>query len=158
MVPSLFVPTCSHRSSFLLLHSRIGVFLLGGAGLACSIVVALSCEFFKFDASNEAEFLEPFENMNQAYVGIFSYTLESGGKCVDYNENFLDSQFGEMFQAAQVSAVAAPAMALLALLVTLADMLFCSSMCSFLLSCLLFLGACAIQGCTFLVYGQNEFW
>jgi hypothetical protein len=121
-------------------------------------MVALSCEFFKFDASDEAEFIMPFENITQAYVGILRYTLEKGGECVDYKDNFMETSFGEMFQAAQFCAVAAPSMAFVAWMVNFADMLFCSFMCSFLLSCLLFLGACIIQGCTFLVYGQTEFW
>jgi hypothetical protein len=143
---------------FLFLHNRIGVLLLGGAGIACSVMVALSCEFFKFDASDEADFLEPFANITQAYVGILSYTLEKGGTCVDYKNEFLNTQFGEMFQAAQFCVVAAPSFAFVGLMVNLAEMLVCGFMCSFLLSCLLFLGAGVIQACTFLVYGQTEFW
>jgi hypothetical protein len=138
---------------------RIAVLLFGGGGIACSIMVALSCEFFKFRASDEAEFKEPFENITQAYVGILRYTLEGqGGECIDYKDDFLNSKYGEMFQAAQFCAVAAPSFAFVAWMVNLAEMLFCSYMCSFILSCLLFLVACVVQGCTFLVFGQNEFW
>lgn len=128
--------------------------------MICSIIVALSCEFFKFDATDEAasEFLMPLENVTLAYVGIFSYTLESGGTCVNYLDAFLDTQFEEMFQTAQFCAVIAPAMAFVALMMTYIDTVYCSWMYSFFLSCLLFLVAAAIQACTFLVYGQNEFW
>lgn len=126
-------------------------------GIVCSVYTALSCEFFQFEVEPEHELPGPiFVNITEGYVGLFGFSLINE-TCVSEEQGFLPAGFNELFFAAQVCAIVAPLMAIVALLLNLLE-ICCRLRGTFTLMWLCLLLAVGAQGCTFMVYGQQEFW
>lgn len=156
--------TASRYVLLSLCYCRTLITLLIAGGIVCSVYTALSCEFFQFQV--EPDHTLPggsifSNNITQGYVGLFGLALmdenenDKATSCSDHG--FLPNGFNEFFFAAQVCAVAAPALAFLSLFVNLVE-IFCHFPCSFWLTWTCLVLATAAQGCTFMVYGQQEFW
>jgi hypothetical protein len=112
--------------------------------------------------------MPPFDTLVQASVGLFSYStaviedgieisLMDGSSCIQYDDPW-DVGQNDYWNIAQYVSIAAPAAGLLGLVQLLLEMCFCRLRCSFLLIAFLFLAASALQGCTFMIFADREFW
>lgn len=110
--------------------------------------------------------MAPFDTLAEASVGLFSYSeqIQSTFKsavareaCIDYENPFNIGQI-EMWTAAQYCAIGAPLAAFLALAHLLSEMCYCRLYCSQVWIPLLFVAASVLQGCTFMIFMDSEFW
>ncbi len=128
----------------------------------CAYLAASSCEFFSYESKEPESLPGPFLNLTAATVGIFSYFNEDENECTNYDEIFtsaLDANdFNAYFVTAQFAAVIGPACAAVAWLINLVEWLFWSNTCTYQLVVLFLIFSFAMQGITFMVYGQTEFW
>jgi hypothetical protein len=143
--------------------------ILVAGGIVCSVYTALSCEFFQFEVAPEHKLPGLlFSNTNadnnnnattttEGYVGLFGFSLVDGECWQGKDQGFSPAGFNELFLASQVCAVAAPSFAFVALFLNLVE-IFCRFSCSFFMIWFCLVLAVAAQGCTFLIYGQTEFW
>lgn len=134
--------------------------------LILSIVAAANCHFLKFENySNEpwVGLQPPFDVAFHAYAGIFSFqimnatddtTITDG--CVSYDGIFGQSNY-EAIITAQVCAIMAPILGVLALVVSCVDTFCCQFICSFLISSALFVAACGVQAGTFSLFAEPAF-
>ena len=134
---------------------------MGGAALAMSVLTFLSCEFLSFERDSEWDpDLPIFEGTGvRYYAGLFQYRDDgtSDGDCKTYT-SVHEKFFSEQFIASQICGMVAVYTGGAAMLINLLEFLVCSFPCSFLFAEALFTGAAICQGCTFLMYGQPEFW
>jgi hypothetical protein len=151
---------------------RLYILLLAGAAVAFSIIVVFSCEFFSYrslDGQTWDGLMPPFDTLVEASVGLFSYStsidddrielsqLMAESSCLEYDDPW-DVGQNDYWTIAQYCAMAAPAAGILALSQLLLEMVLCRLRCSFLLVAFLFLTASALQGCTFMIFADREFW
>ena len=143
----------------ILISTSTLVFLVGAAAILCSVYAALSCEFLYYTMKNGASNPQPpFNTLPSSYVGFFGYTGPEHIKCIKYKDTFFKSTFGQFFQTAMICAVVAPALATLAWFVNLVECCFCKMACSNLVSSMCFQTAMVLQGLTFIVYAERDFW
>jgi hypothetical protein len=149
---------------------RAYILLLAGAAVAFSVLVVFSCEFFSYrtlDGQPWEELIPPFDALSSGSVGLFSYSTKVAqegielsfldGECVEY-DNPWETGRTDYWIIAQWCAVVAPATGFLALFQLILEMIFCRLRCSFLLITLLFLAASGLQGCSFMIFSDREFW
>jgi hypothetical protein len=147
------------------------ILLLALASIAFSTVVIFSCEFFSYrslDGQPWEGLMPPFDTLASAGVGLFSYSetvasegielsfLSKGG-CVEYDSPWETGQ-SQYWTIAQWCAIVAPAAGFLAWIQLILEMIYCRLRCSFFLITLLFLVASGLQGCSFLIFADREFW
>ena len=137
---------------------RFAVFILTSGAIACSVYAALSCKFYSFHVDAQTKLPGDFQNVTQGSVGLFTYDVNGADTCTQYKKQFLNSSFNLMFIAAQFCAIAAPGLGLLAWLLFCLEWMCCKLYCNCVLAFLFMIGASCAQACTFLVYGQREFW
>ena len=135
--------------------------------LILSIIAAANCHFLQFTnySNHPWEGLEPpFDQAFYAYVGIFSFQLMNATDpstitdgCVAYDGIFGKSNY-EAIITAQVCAIMAPILGVLALAVSCVDTFCCRFLCSFLISSALFVAACGVQAGTFSIFAEPAFW
>jgi hypothetical protein len=131
----------------LTLYISFFVQLLGAGAIACSVLTALSCEFFAFEDALEGEmgFVD-----GTTSIGVFSYGTSSSEDCFFYDHQFWnESSFGEYFMTAQLATIVAPSLATVALFLSLVECACCRFKCSFILPILLYFAACLVQASTF---------
>jgi hypothetical protein len=143
------------------------VFLLGGGAVACSVFAARSCEFFSYESLDGEPwegFEPPFKDVIKASVGLFRYSLQTDGtsikfgdECVGYS-NWSNVGTSNLFQAAQWCAVFAPWAGGLAWSMNLFEFCCCEMFGSFFITSSLFFAAAILQGCSFFVFGDTNFW
>eukprot|EP00526_Cylindrotheca_closterium_P014924 CAMPEP_0113628484 /NCGR_PEP_ID=MMETSP0017_2-20120614/14760_1 /TAXON_ID=2856 /ORGANISM="Cylindrotheca closterium" /LENGTH=274 /DNA_ID=CAMNT_0000538793 /DNA_START=180 /DNA_END=1004 /DNA_ORIENTATION=- /assembly_acc=CAM_ASM_000147 len=123
---------------------------------------ASGCSFlhFKNNVANPYKGLgEPFESVTEAYVGIFNYEVVE----VSYNsvpekcESYPSGASYEVLVAAKIVSVAAPVFAAIGVLITIFDTCIGHNIGCFIGSAFMFLIACGLQGCTFVVYAEPTF-
>ena len=135
------------------------MFLVGALAILCSVSTTLNCEFLFYTMRNGASNPQPpFDMLPSSYVGLFSYKETPDEQCIRYMHTFLKSTFGQFFQTAMICAVAAPALATLAWFMNLVEFCFCEMECSNFVASLCFQMAMILQGLTFLVFAQGDFW
>jgi len=151
-----------------IIFTRLYVLLLGLGAIGASVLLLFSCQFFSYKTTDGelSEGLEtPFDQLSSASVGLFSFSELTttdedaifGDQCVKYDDWQIAGQ-NVYFSVAQISAIVAPVLGFLAWIQVFFDM-FCCRLCgSFVLISLLFFTASALQGCTFLVFADSEFW
>ena len=137
------------------------------AGITLSILTVYSCQFFSYgsiDGEPWGGLTAPFDTLAEASVGLLSYSeqIESTSvftrdSCVDY-ENLFHMGMNDMWTVAQYCAIAAPVAGFVALAQLLSEMCYCRLYCSNVWIPLLFLAACVLQGCTFMLFMDGEFW
>jgi len=150
---------------------RTYILLLSFAAIAFSIMVVFSCEFFSYrtlDGQPWEGLVSPFDSLTSASVGLFSFSATSNatdaiqlsilnGECVEY-ENPWETGQSHFWIVAQWCSIAAPVAGFLAWAQLILEMIFCRLRCSFLLITLLLLAASGLQGCTYLIIADREFW
>lgn len=151
-----------------ILFARLYILLLGLGAIGASVMLLFSCQFFSYQTTDgeSSEGLEaPFDQLSTASVGLFSFseltkTHEDaifGDQCVKYEDWQIAGQ-NVYFSVAQIAAIAAPVLGFLAWIQVFFDMICCRLCGSFVFISLLFFTASALQGCTFLVFADSEFW
>lgn len=150
---------------------RAYILLLALTAVAFSVIVVFSCEFFSYrtlDGQPWEGLMPPFDSLASASVGLFSYSetvteygielsFSPDGDCIEY-ENPWETGQSDYWIIAQWCAVVAPAAGFLAWIQLVLEMVFCRLRCSFLLITLLFLAASGLQGCSFMIFADREFW
>jgi hypothetical protein len=149
---------------------RAYILLLGLAAIGFSVIVVYSCEFFTYrslDGQPWEGLMPPFDSLASASVGLFSFsgtvseeTIDLSfldGQCIEYDKPWTTGQSDYWF-IAQWCTIAAPAAGFLAWIQLVLETVWCRLRCSFLLITLLFLAASALQGCSFLIFADREFW
>jgi hypothetical protein len=122
--------------------------------VACSVYSALSCDFYAF-----AKQLSPPFETGTTSIGIFHYATSSDYvTCIVYDEQFWRSPFNGFFWTAQFAAIVAPCLGILAMTLNLVEVVFVRFRGSFLVPVVFYLLACLIQCCTFMIYGEINFW
>ena len=157
----------SYQLRIIVVLSRLYVLLLGICAIGASILLLFSCQMFSYEISEEFKegLAPPFDQLSSASIGLFSYseltTTEEdaifGDKCIQYNDWENEGQ-NVYFSVARIAAIVAPVLGFLAWIQVFFDMICCRLCGSFILISLLFFTASAIQGCTFLVFADSEFW
>lgn len=106
----------------------------------------------------------PFDGVFEARVGVFSYEIVRAADptrvtngCVSYDDKFGGSEYAVLI-AAQFSALLAPIVASLGLLVNLLDTCICKFFLSFLVASVLFLIASGVQTGVYSLYAEADFW
>lgn len=134
--------------------------------LVLSIVAAANCHFLMFENYSNEPWVglePPFDVAFHAYAGIFSFqimnatddsTITDG--CVAYDGIFGSSNY-EAIITAQVCAIMAPILGVLALFISCVDTFCCRFICSFLISSALFVAACGVQAGTFSLFAEPAF-
>lgn len=143
---------------------RLTILVVAAGGIACSVLTAMSCDFFRLIASTPADNSSPLDLTTVSNIGIFSYQIMDGnssGTCQTYLNGdgtiFQPSDWmGTMWIIAQYASLIAPGLAAIASTFTLAEILFGKFCGSFLLPALLYLFACATQGVTFFLYNEED--
>ena len=145
-------------------YSTIGRFLtffLLAGGCICAYLAAMSCEFFAFQSDQPSGLPGIFVNRTEAEVGIFGYNNKNG-TCTLYDNNFMqamdEGHFNAYFVTAQFAAVIGPSCAAMAWLINLVEWLFWSNTCTYLMAVAMLICSFGMQGMTFMIYGQREFW
>lgn len=149
---------------------RAYILLLGLAAVFFSIIVVYSCEFFSYrtlDGEPWEGLMAPFDTLSSARVGLFSFSSAVGndsievsfldGECEEYDNPWEAGQ-SDYWIIAQWCAVVAPVAGFLAFIQLVWEMILCRLRCSFVLITLLFLAASGLQGCSFMVFADTEFW
>jgi hypothetical protein len=146
---------------------RCYIVTLALAGVTLSILVVYSCQFFSYRSLNGEPWeglMPPFDTLPEASVGLLSYSeqTESTGTfsreaCIDYDNPFHMGQT-HMWTVAQYCAIGAPGAGFLALAQLLLEMCYCRLYCSSVWIPLLFLAASVLQGCSFMIFSDGEFW
>jgi hypothetical protein len=150
---------------------RIYILLLAIAAVVFSVMVVFSCEFFSYRSLNGEPWeglVPPFDSLAGASVGLFSYsetiveesiqsTFMTDGSCIEY-EDPLDVGQNDLWRVAQYCSMVAPVAGFLAFAQLILEMIFCRLRGSSLLITLLFFGASGLQGCTFMIFTDREFW
>jgi hypothetical protein len=146
---------------------RGSILALALAGITLSILTVYSCQFFSYKSLNGEpwdELMSPFDALPEASVGLLSYSEQTKSTpvftrdaCIDYENPFQIGQI-KMWTVAQYCAIGAPGAAFLALTQLLSEMCYCRLRCSNVLISLLFLAASILQGCTFMIFMDSEFW
>jgi hypothetical protein len=150
---------------------RAYILLSAFAAIAFSIVVVYSCAFFSYrslDGQPWESLMPPFDSLASASVGLFSYSVTvpskgielsflTEGGCVAYDNPWKTGQ-NLYWIIAQWCAVIAPAAGFLAWIQLIFEMIFCRLRCSFVLILLLFFAASGLQGCSFMILADREFW
>jgi hypothetical protein len=145
----------SDISSLLAMFCRFLLLLIGAGAITCSVFVALSCEFIGVEDVNVDDVFP--DSLYLETIGIFFYSSD-GETCADYEKQFWHSSFNEFFVTSQLSSIVAPALGTLAWLAVFSEVICCQFRGGFVLQNLLFLGAFAVQSCTFFIFGQTRFW
>lgn len=157
---SIVVRNTGTTGKFLLLLTAV-------VALMCSIYTILSCKFLivqgvpsSLSSTSEGAL---FVNTTKA-IGIFSYStqdssnpLEFTTSCLSYDHQFWESDRGPLFWSAQLSALLAPSVGGLALMIQLIEMMRRQFLRNFLLVVFLYLMASLIQAYTFAIYGALDF-
>lgn len=146
---------------------RCYIFILALAGITFSILVVYSCQFFAYrslDGEPWKDMMPPFDTLAQASVGLFSYSEQTDSvgifdreACIEYSNPFETGQ-NDLWTVALYCAIGAPVAGFVALAQLLLENCFCRLYCSNVWIALLFLAACVLQGCTFMVFADGEFW
>lgn len=135
-------------------------FLLAG-GCICGYLAAMSCEFVSLQSQRPELLPGVFVNRTEADVGIFSYQNDKGD-CTLYQDNFMQAKdagdFNAYFITAQFAAVIGPSCGAMAWLINLIEWLFWSNTCTYLMAVAMLICSFGMQGMTFMIYGQREFW
>jgi hypothetical protein len=139
------------------------MFTLLAGGCVCAYFAAISCEFFSYSDHKDATQLpEPYLNVTSATVGLFGYfdEADADGSCTNYEASFDmdDDDFSAYFITAQFAAIIGPSCAALAWLLNGVEWLWWSNQCTYVLVICLLMLAFSVQGLTFMIYGQKEFW
>jgi hypothetical protein len=103
--------------------------------------------------------------LTEASVGLFSFSelttskanIVFGDQCVPYDD-WSEAGHNRLFYIAQWCSMAAPVAAVLAWTQIVLEMMCCRLRGSFALISFLFLAATALQGCTFMVFTDSQFW
>jgi hypothetical protein len=137
------------------------IFLAGGC--VCAYLAADSCEFFSYTSKEPDQLPEPFFNVTTSSVGLFGYYFdETDDSCTHYDNQFIHASdndgWNAYFVTAQFAAVIGPSCAALAWIINLIEWLFWSNQCTYVLVVILLMMGFTIQGLTFMIYGQQEFW
>eukprot|EP00980_Cylindrotheca_fusiformis_P010371 scaffold2306_cov132-Cylindrotheca_fusiformis.AAC.6 len=113
------MPTSKPKRGY---FGRFLLLLLGAVAIACSISVALSCEFIGVEEVDVDDSFPDFLYLKT--IGIFHYSsaLET---CAEYEKQFWHSSFNNFFVISQISAIVAPALGLLAWLTVISEVFFC---------------------------------
>ena len=139
-----------------------------------SVMSMLSCNFFHMDSVTN----EPWHGLNPALddaiavdMGLFQYRItqsndtsfdaEIDGVCSSYGGRFQNLDFhmnDDLWTVAQACAVYAPVVAFLGVILALLEACCCSFFGSSIFPGLLYLGSFALQGTTFLLFVQSEYW
>jgi hypothetical protein len=153
--------------TWLAVVKRFYVLFLAVAGIVFSILVAYSCQFFSYrtlDGEPWVDLMPPFDTMPRASVGLFSYSEQTDsivifdrGVCLDYENPFETGQ-NDLWNIAQYCAIGAPCAAFLAFAQLLLEMSCCRLYGSNAWIALLFLAASVLQGCSFMIFADGEFW
>lgn len=136
--------------------------------IAASVLLLLSCQMFSYeniDGELNDGFGAPFDELSSASVGLYSYSKlttndEStifGDQCTKYDD-WQSVGRSIYFSVAQIAAIAAPALGFLAWIQVFFDVVCCRLCGGYVLISLLFFVASALQGCTFLVFADSDFW
>ncbi|CAJ1946249.1 unnamed protein product [Cylindrotheca closterium] len=141
---------------------RFLVLCVAALGIILSMTSATGCSFLQFKNNVRAPYSglgEPFEGATEAYVGIFNYEVVA----VDYDsvpekcEGYPAGASFEVLIAARIVAVAAPIFAAIGVLITIVDTCFGHNISCFIASAFMYLIACGLQACTFVVYAEPTF-
>lgn len=157
---------------------RILLFLSTLLAIGCSVYTGLSCTFFEIESPPE-DGVSGFPE-GTASIGLYSYSLDFNATgfveddrrnlfipeeyipdfstCIPYEDLFWQSDFTPFFWSAQIAALAAPGLAVLAMLFRFIEMIRGQFYGSFLSPILFYIVACIFQGYTFVIYGETEFW
>ena len=147
---------------------RVYLLLLATAAIISSLLLIFSCQFFSYrsvDGEIWEGFDTPFDELSTASVGLFRYSETTtsnenvflGDQCLTY-PTLEDAGHNVYFFVAQWCSIAAPIVAFLAYLMLLLEMVYCRLSGSFCLFSFLFFAAGALQGCSFLVFANTNFW
>lgn len=142
--------------------------MLALAALGASVLLAFSCQMFSYRTTDEelwAGFGAPFDELSTASVGLFSYSelttntedVLFGDQCTKY-EDWQEAGQSVYFTVAQWCGIAAPVAGFLAWIQVFFDLVYCRLCGGFVLISLFFFAAAALQGCTFLVFADSDFW
>jgi hypothetical protein len=139
------------------------MFILLGGGCVCAYFAAVSCEFFHYESLQPDLLPEPFYNVTATSVGLLSFTdPATNGTCTNYNDLWIQAaqhgDFNPYFITAQFAALIGPCCGAVAWLINLLEWLFWSNQCTYVLAVAALMMAFSIQGLTFLIYGQRQFW
>jgi hypothetical protein len=149
----------------LFLHSHRGVMLaLSCGGVMLSVLASETCEFLYFEKEYNATIMDPpFDRASAGWIGIFQYSIlkdENGMDLVDgcskYENQFTRAPY-EALIASQFCAVFAPALGMLAILISIIDLLCCTFYGSFVVTCVVFLIASGFQAGTFSIVAEPTF-
>jgi hypothetical protein len=142
-------------------------FILGAGAIASSILCIYSCQFFAYrtlDGQPWDGLAPPFDTLDKAAVGLFSYSDETneqnlifGGVCLMYPD-WMEVGQSMLFSVAQWCGMLAASFGFLGWVITTADFCFFDSAATTVMSAFFFFTAAALQFSTFLVFGDTEFW
>lgn len=157
---------------------KVLLLLIAAVALVCSIYTALSCKFLIIQGAPSSSLsstlstikaeLVPLANTTTTVaIGIFSFStlddhdktnpLDFASYCIPYENQFWESDRGPLFWSAQLSALLAPCVGGLALMIQLVEIMRRHFLRNFLLVVFLYLMASLIQGYTFAIYGAMDF-
>jgi hypothetical protein len=144
------------------------VLTLGACAIVSSVFAVYSCQFFTYrtlDGLPWEGFEPPWDELTEASVGLFSFSelrtsadnILFGDQCVEYDD-WSEAGHNHLFYVAQWCSMFAPAAGVLAWIQIVFEMMCCRLRSGFVLIFFLFLVATALQGCTFLVFLDSQFW
>jgi hypothetical protein len=145
---------------------RTLVFFWAAGAIVLSVFSIYSCEFFSYRALDGEPWeglSPPFDDLAKASVGLFRYseTTNSAGivgeECIDY-EDWKDVGQRSYFIVAQSCSMAAPAIAFLALVQILFECCLCRLRGSYICIRFFFFVAGLLQGCSFFIFAETQFW
>ena len=150
------------------MHKSSTITLLGICAIASSIFCVYSCQFFSFRTLSGQPWeglVPPFNTVDSATVGFFAYSVNTqhshkyvfGDGCIPYADW---AQVGQntFFTVSQWCGIFAPVAAILGCIVNFIELCCCTSFATYLVSLFFFLAALLLQGGTFAIFGDNEFW
>jgi hypothetical protein len=147
---------------------RLYVLTLGACAIVSSVFAVYSCQFFSYrtvDGQLWEGFEPPWDELTEASVGLFSFSelttskgnVLFGDQCVVYDD-WSEAGHNRLFYIAQWCSMFAPVAGILAWIQIVLEITCCRLRNSFALISFLFLTATVLQGCTFMVFTDSQFW
>jgi hypothetical protein len=129
--------------------NRLFVLLFGAVAIGCSVFTVLSCEFFQMTSATTT----PDEFLVDGRIGLFSFQEDprsDNATCIHYDDvvNFVEKSnwMKDFWTVAQYASLIAPAIGVIAWLISLGELLWGAFYGSFYLPILLFGMASLVQG------------
>lgn len=141
---------------------RFVILCVAALGIILSLTTTTGCSFLHFENNSgvaSQELSEPFELATEGYIGLFGYEVTK----VDFSgvpekcESYPSSVSFEVLTAGRIVSIAAPIFAVIGVIITLFDTCIGHYFGCFIMSAFMYLIACGLQACTFVLLAEPTF-